>query len=63
MILATSEGLVMKALIFIADPHFGQSSGSTSYIFLISRAQDLEISFFNGKSFSGRAGLVSPISA
>jgi hypothetical protein len=38
-ILRTSAGSVMIAMRFISDPHRGQSKGSTSQTFAISRAQ------------------------
>ena len=38
-IFCISVSLWMKAIIFICSPHLGQTSGSTSYIFLMQRAQ------------------------
>ena len=56
MIRSISFGAVINALIFIVEPHFGQSRGSTSYIFLIKRAQDRPTTFLLGGSMLSRVG-------
>jgi hypothetical protein len=49
----------MKEMIFIADPHLGQQSGSASYTCLISAAQPLRASRAEGE----RAGIPVPAAA